>query len=562
MVDTRRVTRFRVRLAVRNYLGTGFSTAALLALFWMGMVAPALDCAGLVSAQQPPPSPNPGDVPRFKFKIDPKTPLADLLPMPPQALPRPRVRLIDDPAQAPELAFQEPLQKGKALAATAHQIAKINHLNAKKTDAFMEALLGRRADLAALPFKMGDACRTKADRAREFAIAVDSVRDSWQSVAGNPGKGRRAGAGMRGAVTPAAPVDEKADRPASRPDERKEPEKDPGIEQPGLRDPNKLPLEAPPDVPLNTRQVADTFWEDFHAQCSEEDRTRVGASRADQEHVMLGRIGALMQILGPEPPAVRVGLAKYLGGIPHVEATRALAKLALFSAEEEVRQAAIDFLKVRREADYTDVLLAGFRYPLPAVGKRAADALIKLERKDLIPQLVDVLDEPDPRAPAVTDKHTVVRELVRVNHHRNCLLCHAPGNEGAVPPDTLTAQVPIPGEPLPMPSQGYQNSQPDILVRIDVTYLRQDFSMFLPVADASPWPEMQRFDFLIRNRVLTAGEAKSYGELFTKKEPGVLPPNHRAALAALRELTGRDTEPTAAAWRRLLGVKGRTGTGG
>src|SRR5262249_18157950 len=271
-------------------------------------------------------SPGPGA--RFTFKIDPKTPLADLLPTPPKSLLQPRLRLIDDPAQAPELAFQEPLHKGKALAATAHQIAKINHVNAKKTDAFMEALLGRRADLSALPFKMGDACRTKADRAREFAIAVDMVRDSWQSVSGNPGKGKRGGAGPRrpaagttAAVPVTSPVDEKSDTTVSnlddrkpddrKPDDRKEPQKDPGVEPPGLRDP-KLPVEPSFDVPLNTRQVADTFWEDFHAQCSEEDRARVGASRADQEHVMLARIAALMQILGPEPAAVRVGLAKYL----------------------------------------------------------------------------------------------------------------------------------------------------------------------------------------------------------------------------------------------------------
>ena len=83
--------------------------------------------------------------------------------------------------------------------------------------------------------------------------------------------------------------------------------------------------------------------------------------------------------------------------------------------------------------------------------------------------------------------------------------------------------------------------------------------MFLPVADANPWPEMQRFDFLVRTRTLSEADAKAYAALFVNKEPGVLPPNHRAALAALRELTGRDTEPTAAAWRRLLGVKGREG---
>src|SRR5205823_4236545 len=152
--------------------------------------------------------------------------------------------------------------------------------------------------------------------------------------------------------------------------------------------------------------------------------------------------------------------------------------------EDEVRQAALDALKVRRERDYTDVLLHGLRYPWPKVAQRAADALVKLERTDLVPQLVDLLDEADPRAPAVktVNKKQVptVRELVRINHHRNCLLCHAPGNTGNVSPETLTAAVPIPSEALPTPFEGYRNSSPDILVRIDVTYLRQDFSAFQP----------------------------------------------------------------------------------
>jgi len=88
---------------------------------------------------------------------------------------------------------------------------------------------------------------------------------------------------------------------------------------------------------------------------------------------------------------------------------------------------------------------------------------------------------------------------------------------------------------------------------VDVTYLRQDFSLLQPVADADPWPQMQRFDFLVRTRTLSEEEAQSYRDKLQPREPGVLSPYHRAALAALRELTGRDTEPTPQAWRRLLG---------
>jgi hypothetical protein len=90
------------------------------------------------------------------------------------------------------------------------------------------------------------------------------------------------------------------------------------------------------------------------------------------------------------------------------------------------------------------------------------------------------------------------------------------------------------------------------MIRIDVTYLRQDFSAMLAVGDAHPWPEMQRFDFLVRERKLTSDEANEYKAKLTPKEAGVLSPYHRAALAALRELTGKDTAPTADAWQKLL----------
>src|SRR5262249_25757584 len=137
----------------------------------------------------------------------------------------------------------------------------------------------------------------------------------------------------------------------------------------------------------------------------------------------------------------------------HVEATRALAKLAIFSGEEEVRHAAIAALKIRRERDYTDILVQGLRYPWPAVAQRAAEAMVKLERKDLAPQLVALLEESDPRAPVLTkrdDKQvSVVRELVRINHHRNCLLCHAPGQAG----DAGFGGMPAPLAPTKVPTK-------------------------------------------------------------------------------------------------------------
>lgn len=483
-----------------------------------------------VPAVQPP-------IRRFQFKIAPDTPLKDLLPIPPSTKKSARHVGDDDLTQVPEVEFQAPLAKNlsneEVMKQTAHMIAKINHLNAKKADHFIEELRKERLDLHGLPMAMGDACRTKGERSRQFALAVATARNALQLR-------------QRVAVTTNAPP------PAPQP-----------LPPPGS--PPAVPAPIQQQVVIEERIVEldrpfDSFWDQYQAACLQEDKKLAHVDRDLRGHVTVARIAALMQVLAPEAPSVRLGLVKYLSTVSHIEATKALARLAIFSAEDEIRQAAVDALKVRRERDYTEILLQGLRYPWPAVAHRAANALVKLERTDVLPQLVDVLDAPDPRAPETQEvdqkKVTVVRELVRINHHRNCLLCHAPGNTGNVSPDSLTAAVPVPTEPLPSPFDGYRNSSPDVLVRVDVTYLRQDFSAYQAVADANPWPEMQRFDFLVRERVLEEEEAAACREKFTKREPGRLSPYHRAALTALREMTGKDTEPTAVAWRRLLAQDG------
>jgi hypothetical protein len=125
---------------------------------------------------------------------------------------------------------------------------------------------------------------------------------------------------------------------------------------------------------------------------------------------------------------------------------------------------------------------------------------------------------------------------------------------------SMTAQVPLPNQPLPSLSDGGygQGGTPDIMVRIDVTYLRQDFSLLMPVLDAAPWPDMQRFDFMVRSRVLSAKEAEEYQQHTPKAVAGSTTPYQRAILFALRELTQRDTAPTPQAWRELLSLPGKT----
>ena len=491
--------------------------------------------SGPIPVQQvfAPPSPQ-----RFSFKIDPKTPVKELLPTPPKATPFGGLVLTDDLTKVPEADFQARpgnVPVGKLMEETAHQLAKMNHLNAKKTDAFMTALLENRADLAGLPFIMGNDCRTTGEDVKQFTIAVNTVR---QALGGNRVNvniifnGPEPGGASGGAPFPGGGQ---------------------GLSGPGPG----LGAPQPSGPPAATRP----FWVEFPALCDQQDAAQPRADKALRDRVTVARIAALMQMLAAESAEMRLGLVKYLTAMPHVDATRALAKLAIFSAEDEVRTAAIESLKVRREKDYTDILLKGLRYPWPAVAKHSAEAIAKMGRTDLIPDLVGILATNDPRMPATKVEAgksvAVVHEMVKINHHRNCMMCHSPAHDAN--PNAITAQVPIPGQPLPSPSQGYQSvsPSPDLMIRVDVTYLRQDFSASLAVADAAPWPEMQRFDFFVRERKLTSDEAAEYREKLTTKEAGVLSPYHKAAVKALRDLTSKDTAPTAEAWKKLLGTKSR-----
>src|SRR5262249_32762715 len=254
-------------------------------------------------------------------------------------------------------------------------------------------------------------------------------------------------------------------------------------------------------------------------------------------------LAVVSHVLPAPAPPQQNSLIRALSSIPRPEATHALARLAVFSTDKAVRATAIEALAVRREGDATDVLLAGLSYPWPAVADNAASAIAKLKRKDLIPHLKVMLQAPDPRGPRTEGvagrKETVAHEAGRVNHLRNCLLCHAPAERGTTPDETLIAEVPVPTVPLPDSSAGYGRSESNLLVRVDVTYLRQDFSAMQRVTDwsAESWSPRQRFDFLVRRRVLTPAEA---ADLRTRL--GGVSPYQRAAAQALFVLTGCDFE--------------------
>jgi hypothetical protein len=93
-------------------------------------------------------------------------------------------------------------------------------------------------------------------------------------------------------------------------------------------------------------------------------------------------------------------------------------------------------------------------------------------------------------------------------------------------------------------------------VRADITFLRQDFSVRLPVPRLTPTPRpgplgdpKQRFDYVVRTRRLTPTEMKLF-----KARPPADPmdyPQRDAVLFALRQLTGQDPGKTTEDWMRL-----------
>ncbi|HJT79383.1 MAG TPA: HEAT repeat domain-containing protein [Gemmataceae bacterium] len=367
----------------------------------------------------------------------------------------------------------------------------------EQREQFLAGLLVNRADLAGLPFRKGKGCRLDRGTAEDLDRTSQEVRARLVRF---PGGARR------------GPVQDREypEYPASMALQVYE-----GLARDGhLRDPAALP--------------------------------------------------ALEQILTGELVPVRLALVQYLQAPSDTAGVAAaLARRAVFDPSAEVRQEAVRGLRDRPAAAYLPILLCGLRHPWPPANYNAAAALTALGAEGAVPDLLRVLDAPDPRSPfEVTEggkRVWAVRELVRVNHHGSCLLCHAPS---FTRDDLVRAPVPSPFEPLPSPVRYYAErgaTAGGLFVRADVTYLRQDFSEILPVENAKPWPRLQRFDFLVRVRPLTRGEVQAWHRREQLAGPSTPPASHQAAVFALRGLTGLDGGYTADSWRKALAHAGPRG---
>jgi hypothetical protein len=255
------------------------------------------------------------------------------------------------------------------------------------------------------------------------------------------------------------------------------------------------------------------------------------------------RIPALMQVLMAESDDARMTLARHLGRIPGQRAADALVQVALFDPEPNVRRAAVAALNARPADEYRVLLMRGFNYPSPIAAENAAEALVTLKRVEVVPRLVTVLEGPDPQAPYAGPNEPLrhVKELVRIRHKLNCLMCH-PASFHAH--DPLRREVPSLKEVAGRASFGYGLAglppEKHAFVRADVTYLRQDYSVRI---------NGDRYDLFVRERLSTPAD-----ELAAQNRRNAgLTPHQMAAAFALRELTGVVPGPNFVNWLQAAG---------
>jgi hypothetical protein len=249
----------------------------------------------------------------------------------------------------------------------------------------------------------------------------------------------------------------------------------------------------------------------------------------------------LMQMLQVEDAPLRRLLVELLGRIEGGQASAALALRASADLAPEVRELAVRELAKRRASEVAPVLADLLRYPWPPAAEHAAEALVALDMRAALPQLYRMLNEPDPVLPVVgasgSMRGPVLREVVRVNHLSNCLLCHPPSFAQA---DLVRGAIPGTGQPA-IYGQGGQDN---IFVRADVTYLRQDFSVVQPVTNPDGRVEFHRYDYMVRQRPLTPAAAEALTRQYYATGR---PSRQREALYfVLRELTARSRRLAAA----------------
>ena len=255
------------------------------------------------------------------------------------------------------------------------------------------------------------------------------------------------------------------------------------------------------------------------------DKIITNSSTFNDEHSLT----TLDQMLQVDHPRLRVELIEVLKESGTEKGIELLARRAKFDLTAEVRLAATKALAAFEPEQYRQYLLDGFDYPWAAVAEHSAEALVRLDDTGALDELVELLRAPNPNLPQRNQQGVFVkREVVAINHMKNCLLCHAPSTGVQ---DRGRAVVPSWNEPLP---RLYYHAPRGSFVRADTTYLRQDFSVMQEVEDHGPWPKQQRYDYVVYSKEMTNEQARDYFQDHRNPENK----QREAVLFALRELTG------------------------
>lgn len=216
------------------------------------------------------------------------------------------------------------------------------------------------------------------------------------------------------------------------------------------------------------------------------------------------------QMLQIEEPELRLELVKLLGQSESQVSANLLACYVKYDLDPKVRMSATNILRSFPSKWVRPKLLEGLRYPWPEAAKHAAEGLIRLNDMKAIPELVELLKRPDPRRPRKIAPNMYVRkELVAINHLKNCLLCHADSTS-----NSDHGRAPVPQWERPLPPAYYNAQTTGLTARADVTYLRQDFSVVHEVKDHGSWPANQRFDYVVRKTTMNEAEAEQITEHF------------------------------------------------
>lgn len=263
------------------------------------------------------------------------------------------------------------------------------------------------------------------------------------------------------------------------------------------------------------------------------------------------KLTTIDQILQIDHPRLRLEMIDALRNSNFDAAIKVLVNKAKFDLEPEVRGAAIEALADIAPNKIRQPLLEGLNYPWHVVAQHSAEALVRLNDQEAVATLIDMLDLPHPKLPIETSGEMVQRELVGINHMRNCLLCHAPSTNER---DSVRGRIPHQSRPL---TGSYIEellgaTEVPFAVRADITYLEQDFSVVLPVEKPGPWPREQRFDFVVQQKKLKPVKAKQEAMRILNSPNW----NRNAIIFALQGLTGETpADNSSNNWRSIMAAR-------